>query len=351
MLEQSEVPRLLLSLRLVDPHAMVEEDLTITDASRRNTVFVAATPAGPAYVVKQARSEEAGALAHEAAILRVLARHTDVAGHVPAVVHHDPASAVLVLRTAGGARDWNAHHRAGPLPVLPARALGRALSALHRLPVDVVDGLPRGADPMWGLSLPEPPYDLLLGLSSGAQDVVARLQASPGLCARLDELRDGRSMDGVVHGDLRWDNCLAVAAPPSRRRTRLVLVDWEHAGAGTVAFDVGTVLAEYLRAWVGSIPILDGGDPARLRDHAAHRLQRIQRAVQTFWAAYRGARPACVSPLSAVEFTAVRLVQTAVERAQRLAAATTHIVALLELAEAILRQPHDAASNLLGLRE
>ncbi|MEN3281017.1 MAG: hypothetical protein V7607_2157 [Solirubrobacteraceae bacterium] len=351
MFEQSDVAQLLLNLRLVDPRAVGEEDLTIIDASRRNTVFVATTRVGPAYVVKQVRSSQPAALAHEAAILRVLTRHSELAEQVPTVVHHDPAAALLVLRTAGGGQDWSAHHEAGVFPLLPARALGHALSDLHRLPADIVDGLPCDVNLMWALSLPEPRYELLLDLSSGAQEVVARLQARSWLCARLDQLRESLSNDGVVHGDLRWDNCLAVAAPASERRTRLILVDWELAGLGAVAFDVGTVFAEYLRAWLGSIPILDGGNSARLRDHAAQRLRRMQPAVQAFWAAYRLARTPTPTLRLATEFAAVRLVQTAVERAQGLAAATTHVLALVQLADAMLRHPDDAASNLLGLRE
>jgi aminoglycoside phosphotransferase (APT) family kinase protein len=350
MLQRSEVSRILLDLRLVDHRAVVEKDLTIVEASRRHSVFVA-TQGRTAYVLKQVRSGDAGALAHEADILRVLARDQQLAAHLPTVVHHDRAEALLILRSVGGAQDWSVHHHAGVFPLLPARALGRALSALHRLPADIVDGLPRDADPMWALSLTDPPYEILLDLSSGAQDVVGRLQSSSWLCARFDELRNAGATDDVVHGDLRWDNCLAVAAPTSRRRTRLILVDWELAGLGAAAFDVGTVLAEYLRAWVGSIPILDGGNQARLKDHAANRLRRIQPAVQTFWAAYRVSRPAALSLPRAIEFAAVRLVQTAVERAQGLGAATTHVLALVQLADAMLRRPEDAASKLLRLRD
>src|SRR4051812_26751073 len=125
MLPRSEVSRILLDLRLVDPRAVVEKDLTIVDASRRNSVFVATTQARTAYVVKQVRSGDAGALAHEADILRVLARDPRLAAHVPTVVHHDPAEALLILRSVGGAQDWSVHHNAGVFPLLPARALGR----------------------------------------------------------------------------------------------------------------------------------------------------------------------------------------------------------------------------------
>ncbi|MDQ3997995.1 MAG: hypothetical protein M3303_13380, partial [Gemmatimonadota bacterium] len=73
MLEQSDIAHYLLSLGVVKPRAVVEEQLTVVDASRRNCVFVAASRAGSTYVVKQAGPRSAGTLAHEAAVLRVLA--------------------------------------------------------------------------------------------------------------------------------------------------------------------------------------------------------------------------------------------------------------------------------------
>ena len=51
-------------------------------------------------------------------------------------------------------------------------ALGRALAAVHELPIDAVGELPPGADRLWGLSLPEPSHELLLDLSAAAVDLV-----------------------------------------------------------------------------------------------------------------------------------------------------------------------------------
>jgi aminoglycoside phosphotransferase (APT) family kinase protein len=347
MLEQSDIAHYLLSLGLVKPRNIVEEDLTVVDASRRNCVFLATTRTGPTYVVKQAGPRTAGTLAHEAAVLRVLAGVSELAGQVPTVVHHEPDAERLVLSTPGGGKGWSDHH--GRFPRIPARILGRALAALHRLPADSVDEVPRGVDRMWGLSLPEPSHQLLLDLSAGAQDLVARLQASDVVCDRLQELRKAVADDSLVHGDLRWDNCLALAAPGSQRRTRVLLLDWELAGPGTAGFDVGTVLAEYLRFWVGSIPIVDPGDPGRLVARAGHPLRRLQPAMKAFWSAYRLANP--LQPRRVVELAAVRLLQTAVERAQGLMAPSAHVVTLVQLADNMLRHPDDAALNLIGLHE
>jgi aminoglycoside phosphotransferase (APT) family kinase protein len=351
MLEQSKVAHYLLSLGLVTPRDVVEEDLTVVDASRRNCVFLVRTRTGPTYVIKQAGPRSALTLAHEAAVLRVLATASELAPRVPAVVHHDPEVARLVLRTAGGARDWSEYHGGGRFPRTAARTLGRTLATVHRFPATDVAALPPGFDRMWGLSLPEPSHELLRDLSAGAQDLVARVQSSRAVCDRLEALQDAGSDDVVVHGDLRWENCLMAAARGSSRSTRVILVDWELSGPGAAGFDVGTVLAEYLRVWVGSIPIVEPSDPGRLVARARHPLRHMQPAILAFWSAYRLANPRCPTLRRVIELAAVRVLQTAMERAQGLAALSAHVVTLAQLAENMLAEPEEAALSLLGLRE
>lgn len=351
MLEQSAIAHYLLSLGLVKPQAVVEDGLTILDVSRRNCVYLVSTREGPAYVVKQGTPRSAETLAHEGAVLQGLAGVPELAGVVPTVVHHEPEAARLILRTPGGARDWSDHHRDGRFPRVQARSLGRALAALHRVHADRLAQSPPGLDPLWGLSLPEPRHEVVLDLSAGARDLVARLQASQAMCSRLNELRETLADGSYVHGDLRWDNCLVVAPPGSRRRTRVLLVDWELAGRGPAEHDIGAVLAEYLRSWVGSIPIVDPRDPGRLVACAGHPLRHMQPAIQAFWSAYRRASPRAPSVRRVVELAAVRLIQSAVERAQGFATPTAHVVTLMQLADNLLRDPEGGAASLLGLSE
>ncbi len=352
MLEQSAIAHYLLSLGLVKPQAVLEDDLTILDVSRRNSVFLATTGGGPTYVVKQATARGAATLAHEAAVLRALAAEPDLAQLVPTVVYDEPHDARIIMRTPAGGRDWSDHHGSGRFPRVPARVLGRALAALHGLSAERVFETPARSSAMWGLTLPEPPYELVLDLSAGGRDLVARLQADRDLCDRLDAVREAVSDEGsLVHGDLRWENCLAVATPGSARKTRVLLVDWELAGAGVPEFDVGTVLAEYLRSWLGSIPIVDSRHPGQLVARAGHPLERMQPAAQAFWSAYRLARGRGPKLRRVIEMAAVRLLQSAVERAQGLGRPTAHVVTLLQLADNMLRQPEYAAASLLGLRE
>ena len=128
----------------------------------------------------------------------------------------------------------------------------------------------------------------------------------------------------------------------------MLLVDWELAGRGDPAFDVGSVLAEYLRVWVGSIPIVEPVDPGRLVARARHPLASMRPAIHAFWSAYRSAHPVALRRV--VELGAVRLLQTAVERAQGLSFPSAHVVTLVQLADNMLRRPDDAAAALLGLQ-
>jgi Ser/Thr protein kinase RdoA (MazF antagonist) len=350
MLDQSEIVSYLLSLGVVKPREVVDGELTVADASRRNSVFLVTTRSGATYVVKQGSPGTAATLNHEAAVLRALARSPALAGHVPVVVRHDIVDTCLVLRSPAGAPDWSEHHGTGRFPRTPARALGRLLAAVHAMSPSGIDEAPPGVDPMWGLSLPAPRYEAFLEMSAGARDVVERLQASPRTCERLEALRADVGDGAFVHGDLRWENCLAVGAPGSRRRTRVVLIDWELSGRGAPAFDVGTILAEYLRVWVGSIPIVTPTDPGRLVADALHPLSAMHPAIAAFWSAYARGSARLPTLRRVVELAAVRLLQIATERAGGLNAPTAHVVTLLQLADNMLAAPDMAAMGILGLR-
>jgi Phosphotransferase enzyme family len=351
VLTQAGIAHYLLSLGVVKPSELVDGDLSVLDLSRRNVVFIAAARGGPAYVVKQARPGTADALAHEATVLQALATMPGMAELVPEVVHQDREAACIVLRSPADARDWSEHHADGGFPRSRARALGHALAALHNLSPADVDDLPAGTDRLWGLTLYEPTRELVHDLSAAAVELVAQVQASEFVSERLRELHGVVSTDAFVHGDLRWENCMLVARPGGRQRTRVLLVDWELGGAGPAAFDVGTVLAEHMSKWVASIPMPDAGDISRFTHLARFPLAAMRPAVQAFWTTYRSARPGPPALMQVAELAAVRLLQTAVEHAQLHSELSAHTVATTQLAAHVLRDPKGATLALLGLHE
>ena len=326
---------------------MVEEDLRVTDVSRRNSVFVVTASDAPTYVVKQAGPGTADTLAHEAAVLRELARMPLLAGVVPALAHYDEAAVRLVLRSPPDAIPWRQQAR---LPRLAAGALGRTLAAVHASRPELESSPPQD-DRLWALTLPEPALERLRHMSTGELELVSRIQADPVLCDRLRRLRDQVGDEAFVHGDLRWENCLALAAPGSKRRTRVLLIDWELAGPGEPTADLGAALGECLRLWVESVPIVDPSSPGLLASRARYPLGRLKPVMRALWAGYRSAAARPVSLGRVAEMAAVRLLETALEHAQRLVGVSAEALALLQVADNVLRTPEDAARRLIGLDE
>jgi hypothetical protein len=139
-----------------------------------------------------------------------------------------PASLALVSDTIGdpdaffrllGARVGAVHRATAGLPLPPARPP----LVLHVLrPGERTDAATVGLD-----------------LAEATRALIALLRAQPALMAAAARVRTpaGRAL---VHHDLKWDN-IAVAPGPFP-----VLVDWELAGAGDPAWDLGCLVAEHL---------------------------------------------------------------------------------------------------------
>jgi aminoglycoside phosphotransferase (APT) family kinase protein len=335
----------LLACGLIHPRAVVDGGLTIDDRSHLNRVFLVSADGERRLLVKVGKG-----VAREAAVierLRPIAALTDA---LPRLVAHDRAEQLLVLEAAPGARDLVRHHAGGRFSRSLAAEAGRSLARLHALPPEVLGGV---APPLPAAPPHRPDLDGLRTLSGAAIELTRIVQRSSEFCADLDEiLTTPPPAVAVVHGDVRWGNCVAL-----RRRSRgwsgLQLVDWELCGAGDPAVDVGAFIGEYLRAWIGSMPVADARDPGALRARAQIPLRRLRPALRDFWTAYAdhrtGAPEAPGETLRrSLRFAGVRLLVAAFEAAQAVGELRPGVLALLPLSRNVLRRP-DQAADLLEL--
>lgn len=350
-LGMSDVAGYLLERGFLDARELVEGTLRIADVSRRNRVFLVDAGSRRSLVVKVAAVAGDLGVAREAAVLERLAAARPFATDRPALVGYDRVDGVLVLASPPGARDLRRHHARARFSCALARAAGRALAQVHAL-APASHGLPPGPDPRSCLRLHRPDLDTVLTLSAAALELIRMVQASDVLCAALGDLDAGWSGESLVHGDVRWDNCLALPGSGTGRWTGLQLIDWELSGPGDPALDVGAFLGEYLAAWSHSVPIVDPGDPAHLLAHARLPLRRMRPAVRAFWDAYmrgRGLTPAASAAMQrrSTSFAAVRLLGAAFEEAQTLTELHAGVVRLIALSRNLLRRPRDGA-DLLG---
>ncbi len=338
MLTPHELTAHLLRRGLLPSDSIVDGELTIKDRSRRNQNFEVVSSLGPAYFVKQARTESMATLRHEADVYRFLAGG-DLARHLPSVSHFDRRRGLLVLRLLSGARSISdIIERKRRLGVGTAAMLGRAVAAIHR---SAVHSFPGDVRSPWILTLSAPRADLLRTISGANVQLIRIVQESRSTCRVLNQLRDGWRSSSLIHHDLRLGNCLVAGGT-------LKIVDWELAGAGDPAWDVGCVLADFVSLWIFSMPIGSTLPTSRVTAAARLPLERLQMPMAAFWNSYEAAsnRGPGDFLVQAARFAGARLIQVAYERMQASARLTTHAVALLQLGANTLARPEEAIEQL-----
>lgn len=237
-----------------------------------------------------------------------------------------------------------------------ASSLGRALGLVHETlgrdgdwPAQV------GAIPPYGLGLHRPDLVALNEATAGSLEVVRVIQQSDVFCRLLDDVRDSWHQSDVIHGDLRWDNC-TIDMPFGRGTPDVQFFDWELASRGDRNWDVGTVLGEYLVAWMMSAPFTAETPPEQFLHLARHSVSSIPKAARAFWYTYWAQRPfadrtkAMDSALvSVVRYAAVWLAQAAYERMSITTELAGQVVLLLQLSLNMLQRPREAATVLFGI--
>jgi len=332
MLEQHEVAAYLLARRLVSRRSIVSAELRISDASSRNRNLRVRGGAGESLLLKQGIvADSAASLANEVALYRRLtAADAGLAACVPRLHGHDAARGILILEWVGEGEDLDAlHRRRGRVAPGLAAALGRVLAAVHAV---ARDGEELREDPPWVLALHRPALEALRYLSAGSIELIGLLQDDERIGGALDALREGWSAGVLVHRDVKWANCIAHPAAAGARLTRVKLVDWEMAGWGDAAFDVGSVFSE-----------VAAFEPRR----------GAAAAAASFWRAYTGAagldeRAAARVLDRSLRFAGARLVQTAFEHTQEAAVLEARVARLVRLGRELLLAPH-AARDRLGI--
>jgi Ser/Thr protein kinase RdoA (MazF antagonist) len=358
LLRQTEVVPYLLQRDLLHPAMVVEGDLLVTDASRRNRNFRVLSERGASYLLKQGIGNHGvRTVGHEAAVYRVLREDSGPTGikrYLPTCHGYDSERGVLMLELLRGAESLREYHfRRHRFPTSLAKQLGEALGGLHH-EGPAAAHLTGAKGPAWVLSLHHPDVSIFREASAANLQLIRLLQGQEQFGHLLDELHEGWTSDAFIHGDVKADNVIVFAPKASRRKTRLALVDWEMAGPGDACWDVGSVFGEYLATWLLSMPITGEAPPDRFVELARYPLEAIQPAVRAFWNAYVGrmgfdARSSHRRLTRSVRYGAARLLQTCYESSQTTAHLLGTTRCMLQLSVNILRRPLEASVHLLGI--
>ena len=334
--------RRLLSAEVLAPADIVDRGVTVRDVSRANEVLLVRIDGGRGVALKSLPPDRCAA---EMAVHDLAALRPGLRAVVPSLLAADrDAGWIARDLVVPGTTLTAAHRSAHGYPLAFARAVGRAIGAVH---CACSDDPPVPPAPLpWALFALES-----TGPGSFAWDE-APLRAVLEAVADIDRhraafasARASWTAECLMHGDMKWDNCLV--ADSGAPQTEVRIIDWELAGHGDPAWGVAGIVQEYL-----GFAALAGLDVAGVRRTNAVELAAVgplRLALRAFFGAYIStAMPSDVSTLAerAVRFAGVRLVQTSLEHASAGGAPTAAASALLELALAMLEEPDDVAERL-----
>jgi hypothetical protein len=356
-----DVVAYLLAHKFLTPQDILAIGLSVVDLSHRNKTFKVLTSRGAHYIVKQSvDSQMKRTIANEAKIYRLLASLTRTVskGAIPKLLAYNSTAGVLILEAAANGESLAAYNtKNGPFSVRLAKSLGKTIATVHRIARE--SGTPSDGNLLyhrpWVFSVcPTPPYSFLSEASNAMLELVRIIQQYPHFCNLLDQLSRSWRPNSLVHGDLKWDNCVAASTSVFGRKTRIIIVEWEFSGIGDPWWDVGAILSEYLRFWLGSGPISDQMPLRLFEELAMYPLAKLRPAIRSFWTAYCQTlglddREIRFWTRHAVKYAAAMLVQRVFEQMQYLVQPTGMSVVSLQLAFNMLQQPKKAATDLLGI--
>jgi hypothetical protein len=356
------LPHYLMSKGLISAQSVVDGDFVLAEAGRRNRNFKVLRRKQPGLFVKQIKSTEAQAIStieREAAFYRAVhsdPRYAPLAGMIPKFVDYEPSRRALALSLTENAESVSEHHmRQAQIPESTARLIGTALGIAHSYgPTMLADANTRSLFPYqapWPMTLEQTGYSFLNNFTPIGPQLSAAIQQLPRLQPMLSALRPLYQYDSLIHGDMKWDNCLLSSRDGVEMN--LTIVDWELADIGDGAWDVATIFKEYLVAAILNASARQSAAAQNQPAPLAQTIETMQPSIRAFWKAYVMARALNADAGRyldrAVRYTAARMIIAVLEYLNASPQFSVLGPIMLQTAMNLLEAPQVAAMQMIGV--
>ncbi|HEX6169005.1 MAG TPA: hypothetical protein VFZ33_04875 [Chitinophagaceae bacterium] len=350
----------------ITSESVVDGDFMVVDITRRNRNFKIIRKQDKGYFVKQVKNYDRQSInsltreAHSYYLAQNEPSFKGIADLMPRLIHHDPVRNILILELFPESENLSEmHSRLGVFPNYIATSLGTSLGIYHRDVNHTINEVrTRKIYPEtlpWMLTM-NPQYILQIKNSDPNFYVFfSIIDKYPEFLASIEGLRNEWRVNSLIHGDMKWDNCIVYKDPDGTSESlKLKIIDWELADLGDSSWDVGAVFQTYLSLWVMSIPAAGQNNPQHSEQFAKYRIDDMQPAIRSFWNAYatimsfdKESQIAMLEKCS--KYAAIRMIQTVYEQIHFTKQLSKNAIYLLQLSLNIIKNPSEAISALLGL--
>ncbi|MEA5578272.1 phosphotransferase [Anabaena sp. UHCC 0451] len=352
--------------------ALYESDLPESSGNNRNLLVKLAD--NRKLLVKQERHINFDGSPHDFFnewLFHTLLQQFPVLGNIPAIasllLHFDQENSILVRSYLSEYMELGKFHESNSIfPIEIASAIGNTLATLHRSTFqkreyrDFMDTAPQG-------QFRYHYYNPAQGINSINQDIFGHIpteslkfhslyQQYESLESAIADLAYQWKPCCLTHNDLQLHNILVHSRWQQLDNCLVRLIDWEACAWGDPAFDLGTLLASYVKLWLSSLVVDHSLELEESLHLAIIPLEVIQPSILAVIRAYLHAFPMILEYrpdfiLRVIQVTGLALthqIQNMIE--YRKYFDNTHLC-MLEVAKSLLTMPEQAVLTIFGSSE
>ncbi len=299
-----------------------------------------------------------------------------IAAYLPKLLHFNSEHSILIVEYLSTYIDLADYYTpANKFPIAIATSIGQVLATLHSQTFEQI-GYDRFLQRQLNLETPDLEItDRGLCANDYAQEIIQRLsritpdvfrmmpveclqffklyQRFPSLSQAIFDLGQSISPSCLVHNDLKTNNILLDLNWDLPGSQVIKLIDWERAGWGDPAFDLGCMLGSYLEIWLDGLMISNSLSINESLQLATTPLELIQPSLFSLVQAYLAGFPAITIARPdyldrVVQFAGLALIQRIEINIDEDRIFGNRGIVMLQVAKQLLCAPQAAMSTLFG---
>jgi Phosphotransferase enzyme family len=350
------------------------DEYELPESSKKNFNLVVTIAGNRKLLVKQKRSIENNETHQDFFnewLFHQLLQQFPVLGNIsaiaPLVLHFDEENSILVRNYSSEYLDLGKFYQNNDIfPAEIAAAIGTTLAGLHRATFqhreyqDFMATAPEGQfrynfyNPAQGVASIGP--DIFGTVPTEALEFYVLYQRYESLESAIADLAYEWNPCCLTHNDLNLNNILIHSRWNQLDNCLMRVIDWEACGWGDPAFDLGTLIASYLKIWLSSLVV----DPTLELEESLHLaltpLEALQPSLLALLRAYLNAFPMILEYrrdflVRVIQFAGLALINQIKETMNCRKSFNNSDIYVLQIAKNLLRIPEQSVLSIFGISE
>lgn len=286
---------------------------------------------------------------------------------IPELVNFDSENSIIAIRYLSNQLaldDFYQHNNSYPSQI--AALLGSHLARFHRLTfnkpeyqeflVKYTGNEHLGDTPYLLRSLERIGPGFFGNICSDGIEFYKLYQRFPSLHQTVVELHSSYNSSCLIHGNLRLDKYLLENQDAITTLDQVQLTDWENLNWGDPAFDLGVLIAQYLKLWLDSIYVDSDTDLKLALSLATCPLEKLQPSLGELLQGYLAEFPAILDERPdfvnrVVQFAGINLIKSIQHKLEQRNLFGNGDICTLQVAKNLLCQPEQSQVTIFGIAE